>query len=323
MVAAVRRGQSLRAVAEKFGVGVATVALWVRRAQRQRLGRVERRDRPRAPHRARRADAAAEERVLRARRAPAEGGPGAVGAGVVRRGLLGEGLAPVPSVRATNRILGRRGALGGRRRTRRPAPPRGWYLPDVAGGEAGPDCADVAEGLAIKGGPQVEVLSRVALHGGLAAPWPVATPVTADATLGALVGHWREVGLPRYAQFDDDPTFRGTHRWPGALGRVVRLCLSLAVVPVFVPPAEVGPQAMIESHNGWWQRRRGRGSPTPTWGDCGSGRPATCRRCAGTGQPGSRRRQGGAPSRRGGPSSRAGGRRAGRPTSGAATARAR
>ena len=67
--------------------------------------------------------------------------------------------------------------------------------------------------------------------------------------------HWREVGLPGYAQFDNDMIFHGTHRYPDALGRVIRLCLSLGVVPVFVPPRETGFQAMIESYNGWWQAK--------------------------------------------------------------------
>lgn len=49
--------------------------------------------------------------------------------------------------------------------------------------------------------------------------------------------------------------FQGTHRYPDALGRVTRLCLSLDVVPVFVPPREMGFQAMFESYNGWWQAR--------------------------------------------------------------------
>ena len=44
-------------------------------------------------------------------------------------------------------------------------------------------------------------------------------------------------------------------RYPDALGRVLRLCLSLAVVPVLVPPRETGFQAMIESYNGWWQTK--------------------------------------------------------------------
>ena len=49
--------------------------------------------------------------------------------------------------------------------------------------------------------------------------------------------------------------FHGTHRYPDALGRVLRLCLSLGVVPVLVPPRETGFQAMIESYNGWWQTK--------------------------------------------------------------------
>ena len=74
-------------------------------------------------------------------------------------------------------------------------------------------------------------------------------------TLASLVEHWRAVGLPGYAQFDNDMIFQGTHRYPDALGRVIRLCLSLGVVPVFVPPRETGFQAMIESYNGWWQAK--------------------------------------------------------------------
>jgi hypothetical protein len=48
---------------------------------------------------------------------------------------------------------------------------------------------------------------------------------------------------------------QGTRRWPDSVGRVIRLCLSLGVAPVFVPPGEMGFQAMIESYNGWWQSR--------------------------------------------------------------------
>jgi hypothetical protein len=73
--------------------------------------------------------------------------------------------------------------------------------------------------------------------------------------VSALTGHWRAAGLPGYAQFDNDMIFHGTHRYPDALGRVLRLCLSLGVVPVLVPPRETGFQAMIESYNGWWQAR--------------------------------------------------------------------
>jgi hypothetical protein len=117
------------------------------------------------------------------------------------------------------------------------------------------DSFDIVEGLVIKDGPEVEVLNGVSLHGGLVVSWPTAAPVTAILTVASLTAHWREVGLPGYAQFDNDMIFQGTHRYPDALGRIIRLCLSLDVVPVFVPPREVGFQAMIESYNGWWQAR--------------------------------------------------------------------
>ena len=49
MVAAVWGKQSLRAVAKKFGVAVATVAHWVEVAKDERLDRVDFSDRSRAP----------------------------------------------------------------------------------------------------------------------------------------------------------------------------------------------------------------------------------------------------------------------------------
>jgi len=255
MVAAVRRGQSLRAVAEKFGVGLATVAHWVERAQGQRLDRVDWSDRSRAPRKTRRTDTTLEDRVLQTRRDLAQGDLGAIGAAAIHQALVDQGVAKAPSVRTIHRILGRRGALDGRKRTRRPPPPTGWYLPEVAAARAELDSIDIVEGLVIKGGPEVEVLNGVSLHGGLIVSWPVESPVTAELTVQSLVTHWREVGVPGYAQFDNDMIFHGTHRYPDALGRVIRLCLSLGVVPVLVPPRETGFQAMIESYNGWWQTK--------------------------------------------------------------------
>jgi hypothetical protein len=255
MVAAVRRGQSLRAVARAFRIGVATVAHWVQRAKGQRLDRVDWSDRSHAPHKTRRTEPSLEDLVLQERRELAQGDLGAVGGDAIRQALLAKCLPKVPSVRTINRILSRRGALDGRQRTRRPPPPSGWYLPDIAARKAELDSIDIVEGLVIKDGPQVEVLNGVSLHGGLVVSWPTESPVTAKMTLASLTEHWREVGLPDYAQFDNDMIFQGTHRYPDALGRVIRMCLSLSVVPVFVPPQEMGFQAMIESYNGWWQTK--------------------------------------------------------------------
>jgi len=251
----VRRGQSLRAVAKQFGVGVATVVYWVQRAKGQRLDRVDWSDRSRAPHQTRGTATDLEDLVLKTRQELAQSDLGASGADAIRQALLDQGVAQVPAVRTINRILRRRGALDSRQRTRRPPPPKGWYLPDVAKVLAELDSIDIVEGLVIKDGPHVEVLNAVSLHGGLTASWPVESPVTSERTVQSLVEHWRAVGLPDYAQFDNDMIFHGTHRYPDALGRVLRLCLSLEVVPVLVPPRETGFQAMIESYNGWWQTK--------------------------------------------------------------------
>jgi transposase-like protein len=256
MVAAVRRGATARAVARRFGVSTSTVLHWVERARGQRLDRVDWADRPRAPHHTRRTEVGIEDLVLRLRRQLRQDSDlGAFGAEAIQQALVAQGASAVPSVRTINRILRRRGALDSRHRLRRPPPPRGWYLPDLASARAELDSFDIVEGLVLRDGPQVEVLNGVSLHGGLPVSWPVVAPVTAKFVVTALLEHWREVGLPRYAQFDNDMTFQGTHRYPDALGRVIRACLSLGVVPVFVPPQEMGFQAAIESYNGWWQAK--------------------------------------------------------------------
>jgi transposase len=255
MVAAVRRGQSLRGVARRFGVGSATVAHWVERAKGQRLDRVDWSDRSHAPHQPRRTDTAVEDLVLQARSALAHGDLGAIGAAPIRQALGEQGVAALPSLRTINRILARRGAPDGRRRIRRPPPPRGWYLPAVATAKAELDSFDIVEGLVLRDGPQVEVLNGVSLHGGRVVSWPTLSPVTATLTVQSLVQHWRSVGWPGYAQFDNDRIFQGTHRYPDALGRIIRVCLSLDGVPVFVPPRATGFPAMIESYNGWWQAK--------------------------------------------------------------------
>jgi hypothetical protein len=234
---------------------VATVAYWVQRAKGQRLDRVDWSDRSCAPHQTRRTETSLEDLVLKARSDLAQGDLGALGADAIRQTLLDQNVAKVPSVRTINRILNRRGALDGRQRTRRPPPPTGWYLAAVAAAQAELDSIDIIEGLVIQDGPQVEVLNGVSLHGGLVVSWPVVSPVTAALTVQSLTAHWRAVGLPGYAQFDNDMIFHGSHRYPDALGRVLRLCLSLGVVPVLVPPRETGFQAMIESYNGWWQAK--------------------------------------------------------------------
>jgi hypothetical protein len=200
-----------------------------------------------------RTDEPLEQLILEIRETLKTSALGEIGAQAIHRSLQERG-ARAPSIRTIGRILSRTGALDGRRRIRRESPPPGWYLPDLAARRAELDSFDAVVGLVIRGGIDVEVLNGVSLHGGLIACWPELS-VTTDSTLLRLVEHWREVGLPAYAQFDNDTRFQGAHQFRDSMGRVVRLCLSLGVTPVFAPPREPGFQGAIESLNGRWQSK--------------------------------------------------------------------
>ena len=132
MVAAIRTGESVRAVARRFQVSRPTVQRWVQRAVRQRLDRVDWADRPPVPHTVSRTPPAVEERVLHLRRTLKDESPlGEYGAAAIQREWRRQWGA-VPALRTIGRILNRRGALEGQRRVRTPPPPPGWYLPAVA-----------------------------------------------------------------------------------------------------------------------------------------------------------------------------------------------
>jgi len=220
------------------------------------LDRVNWEDRPPTPHTTQRTPALIEDLIVDLRQQLTDRSDlGHHGAEAIFEALLERGTEPLPSVRTINRILRRRGVLDGKRRVRRPPPPPGWYLPEVAQRHAELDGIDIVEGLAIKDGPYLEVLNAVSLHGGLVGSWPHEGAVTAVWVVETLIAHWRGVGLPSYAQFDNDTIFTGPHTHPDTIGRVMRLCLGLGVVPVFVPPRETGFQAMIEGDNGLWQAK--------------------------------------------------------------------
>lgn len=255
MVTAVQGGASVRAVARQFGVSRPTVARWVARAAGKRLDRTEWADRPPIAHTVYRTPPEVEEHVLNLRRELRETSAlGEYGAVAIHRAWPIPTWGPPPAVRTIGRILERRGALDGQRRLRRPAPPRGWYLPAVARGEAECDCFDIIEGRVLQGGPAIEVLTGVALHGGLPEAWPNAG-VTTARVLPALQARWRALGLPAFAQFDNNTCFQGAHQFPDVVGRVVRLCLQLGCVPVFTPVNDPSFQAALENFNGRWQAK--------------------------------------------------------------------
>jgi len=255
MVAAVHTGQSVRAVARAFRVSVPTVQRWVTRAGRRRLDRVDWADRPPIAQRISRTPPGVEDQVLTLRRELRDTSAlGEYGARAIHREWPVTSWGSPPAVRTIGRILDRRGALDGHQRIRRPAPPRGWYLPAVAQGAADCDCFDVIEGLVLQGGPEVEVLTGLALHAGLPDAWPT-TGVTTARILPALQGRWRTLGVPAFAQFDNDTCFQGPHQFADVVGQISRLCLQAGCTPVFTPVKDPSFQAALENFNGRWQAK--------------------------------------------------------------------
>lgn len=256
MVQMVREGASQRAVARQFAVSLSTVQRWIRRTDNRPLDEVDWSDHAAGPlNPPARCDATLENRVLAIRRSLKDDSSlGEYGAEAIHREMHRRGLKRIPSVRTIGRILQRRGALDGRRRVRRKAPPPGWYLSDLAAKHVELDSFDIVEGLVIAGGQDVMVLNGISLVGGLCCAWPNAS-ITAKFTVRAMLEHWRDWGLPAYAKFDNDTVFQGAHQWPDSFGRVTRTCLSLGVVPVFAPPLQSGFQADIEAFNGRWQEK--------------------------------------------------------------------
>lgn len=259
MVAAVRNGQSQRSVARQFGVSLATVQLWLQRAQGQSLEQVNWEDGSHAPHQqAAQTPQEIEAHILQLRQELAKHSDlGEYGAQAIRRNLLASArsdLDTVPSLATINRILKRHGVFDANVRVRRRPPPSGWYLPEVAAKHAEIDETDFVEDLAIEGGPVVHVLNTISLHGAWCASWPTLS-MRASFVRECLLAHWRTFGLPEYAQFDNGTVFQGPHQHPDSIGSVTRLCLSLNVTPVFAVPREFGIQSSIESYNNRWQQK--------------------------------------------------------------------
>ena len=251
MVRRVRAGFGLRTVARQFGVSVGTVSLWVSRSAQERLDRFSFTDHRRG-HAWNRIEPVVERRILQTRAQLRESVLGEYGADAIERALH-QGVAGVS--RATiNRVLKRHGATDGHTRVRRPAPPKGWYLPAVAVARAELDCFDFIEDLKIAGGPVVNVLTAKSLHGALTDAW-VLLQLSARASVSCLLGRWRRDGLPAYAQYDNHTVFQGAHQFADTVGRISRLSLALGVIPVFVPPLEYGMQNTLESFNGLWQAK--------------------------------------------------------------------
>jgi hypothetical protein len=253
-----RRGVALREIARQFRLSLSNVQYWITRAGTRRLDRVDFLDRSHCaqqpPHAL---SAQIVERIVRRRhRLRHRDVLGEYGPVAILRTLRAESPPdqPLPSRTTLANVLKRQGLVERPRRWRRPPPPPGWHLPDVAAARAELDSFDVVEGRIIQAVGEIQVLNAISLHGGLCGSFLDPT-VTAQFTQDSLLAHWRAHGLPAYAPFDNDLRFHGPHHHPDRLGSVALFCLALGVTPVFAPPREHGLQNQSESFNHLWQAK--------------------------------------------------------------------
>ena len=158
----------MRSLAREFRVSLDTVQRWVERARGLDVDQVDWSNRPPVAHTIQRTPPVMEEMVLQMRAFLREASDlGEYGAPAIHRELMAGRTGGVPAIRTIGRILERRGALDGRRRVRRPAPPVGWYLPDVAMRRADVDSVDAIEDLCLPGGTMVDVSYPFLFRSGL------------------------------------------------------------------------------------------------------------------------------------------------------------
>ena len=254
MVELNRQGWSLRRIAMHLGVSKDTVKKWIERANDKRLDRVDfsdHRSQKKTTHN--RISSAVEQCIIDTRQYLKKYSPlGEFGAEAIHRAMEADGCFCLPSVRTINNVLKRNGLLDSNSRIRFPAPPPGWYIPEVCTQQAEMDCFDYIEDLRLTGNLGFAfVLNAVSLHGSLANSW-TCPRMSAEFTASRVLEHWKQYGRPAYVQFDNGPVFNGPPK-PNQLGRVSRMCLELGTTVVFTIPRNTGPQAKIERFNLQWQ----------------------------------------------------------------------
>jgi putative transposase len=77
-----------------------------------------------------------------------------------------------------------------------------------------------------------------------------------DKTVASVIAHglevWQKLGVPDFLQLDNDSAFTGGEKTARRFGAFVRLCLSLGIELIFIPPAEPKRNSIVESVHRLW-----------------------------------------------------------------------
>lgn len=85
--------------------------------------------------------------------------------------------------------------------------------------------------------------------------WPYVraeTPKNTETVSQFLVSAWQAIGLPAVLYLDNDPVWNGGGRGQRVLSTIVRLCLTVGIEVIFIPPYTYEANPIMESFNGVW-----------------------------------------------------------------------
>ena len=78
-------------------------------------------------------------------------------------------------------------------------------------------------------------------------------PLTSKTeTVRSVWNLWNRLGMPRFAQVDNEMVFYGSPRYPRGLGQFIRLCCLYGVEAVFIPIREPWRNGAVEKFNDHW-----------------------------------------------------------------------
>jgi transposase InsO family protein len=175
-----------------------------------------------------------------------------IGAPTVLSELKALHLSPLPGLRTIERVLHRHGLTSPRIRFAAPINPDGYPTP-LADDSNRLHQVDIVGPFYLKGWRQrwyIYVCKDV--YDG-AVYLKLCPSRRMDQVLAFLLDAWHALGVPAQVQFDNAREFVGWGKSARYLTRVIRLCLYLAVTPIFIPQRRPQRNGAVENFNAWFQ----------------------------------------------------------------------
>lgn len=240
-----RAGQNVKSVAAELGKSPRWVRKWRRRYQAEGWDGLK--DRSRRPHKIVRQTSEAHQQAIREARSALEAeaaeGQGLkyIGGQAIRTRLKDQGIQPLPSIPTIERVIR---AAGMTRPYQREKQPQTHYPHLQVENSQELIQVDIVPHF-LKGGARVACFNAI----DVASRYPTGAAYTQRRSKEAedfLIRVWRELGIPKYTQVDNEGCFSGGFTHPYVLGKVVRLALQAGTELVFSPVRHPQSNGFVE-----------------------------------------------------------------------------